>query len=527
MVTDLLDWAVPDCFDRGGTCVRSLYVAVAALALIGASAGSSVSMASPTAIEAEADTTDTTFSQYFDLLYDRQFDQALKLTSQLHPDPDNKAGTAIVDAMRAAALIGLKRDSEAKRLIADAERLAPQEPFSTTVILEGSLIADRFEFAADALDRLIARFPDVAREQRVQLVGYFLRHEPDGEEQRNDDRRVALARIGFGGSADGDWLAAGAIDILVKRGDLSGAADLLPYVDDPQTIENMLVQKRYSALWPKVEDRAGLHLTKVRDSSVASAEQDYLKAPDDHEKLKVYINALRRAGRLNDAIALRSKLPATNEAIAKSDEDSAWSINDVALALHEAGRADDADQMFAMLNEAPMEKAGWRVSMIINRLELLVADGKFDKAAILLDATESSAKVDGSEYAQQLVRRLKFCTLSSLGRKAEAAKVRPDMLAHAKDAPQPTVEGLLCAGEIDQAEQLTMQTLNDPKAAPAKKRTFEEDFVRALQPVPLTSDDPSVWVNSLTALKGRPAIAAAYHRLGRDMPAEYLATKAK
>ena len=507
--------------------MRLWCVPVVALALTGANAEGFESKPVTTEQASVPDDAEAILKQYFDQLYDHHYDQALALASQLHPDPDNKTGTAIVAGLRASAFLGLKRDSEAKRLIAEAERLAPQESFPTTTILQGSLIADRFEFAADALDRLIARFPDIAREQPVQLVGYFLRHEPDGQEQRNDDRRVALARIGFGGSADGDWLAAGAIDILAKRGDLTGAADLLPYVDDPQTIENMLVQKRYSALWPKVEDRAGLHLTKVRVSSVASAEQDYLKAPEDHEKLKVYINALRRAGRLNDAIALRSKLPATNEAIAKSDEDSAWSINDVALALHEAGRADDADQMFAMLNEVPMEKAGWRVSMIINRLELLVADGKFDKAAILLDATESSAKVDGSEYAQQLVRRLKFCTLSSLGRKAEAAKVRPDMLAHAKDAPQPTVEGLLCAGEIDQAEQLTMQTLNDPKAAPAKKRTFEEDFVRALQPVPLTSDDPSVWVNSLTALKGRPAIAAAYHRLGRDMPAEYLATKAK
>jgi hypothetical protein len=507
--------------------VRFLYVPVAALALIGASASSSAGGSAPTAIDAGADETETTFSQYYDLLYDRQFDKALTLTTQLHPDPDNKAGTAIVDGMRAAALIGLKRDSEANRLISDAERLAPQEPFPTTVVFEGSLIADRFQFAADALDRLIARFPDVAREQRFALVSYFLRNEPTDQEPRNEDRRVALARIGFGGSASGDWIAAGAVDILVRRGDLAGAGDLLTYIDDPQTIENLLVQKRYAALWPKVEDRAGIHLTKVRESSVASAEQDYLKAPDDHEKLKVYITALRLAGRRDDVIALRSKLPITRETIERVDEDYGWSINELALALYEDGRAAEADQTFALLNETPMENASWRVSMIINRLELLVTGGKFEKAATLLGATELSAKVDGSDYARQLVRRLKFCTLSSLGRKAEATTVLPDMLAHAKDAPQPTVEGLLCAGEIDQAEQLTLQTLNDPKATSAKKRTFEADFVRALQPVPLTSDDPSVWANKLTVLRQRPAIAAFYSRLGRDMPAEYLAAKTK
>lgn len=507
--------------------MRLLYVPVAALALIGTSTSSSASEPTPTAIEAGANATEATFSQYYDLLYDRQFDRALKLTSQLHPDPDNKTGVAIVKGMRAAALIALKHDSEAIQLIADAERLAPQEPLPTATIFEASVIAERYDFAADALDKLIARFPDVTREQGPELVGFFLRNEPKGQDVRNEDRRVALARIGFGGSVNGDWLAAGAVKILVMRGDVGGAADLLAYIDDPQTIENLLVQQRYSALWSKVEERAGVHLSKVQASSVTSAEDDYLKTPDDNEKLQTYINALRHAGRLDDAIALRAKLPTTLETMAKADEQMGWAVNNLALALHEAGRANEADRMFAMLNETPMEKADWRVSMIINRLELLVTDGKFDKAAPLLGAAEFSAKNDGNEYAQQLVRRLKYCTLSSLGQRNEAAKVLPDMMAHAADAQQPTVEGLLCAGEVDKAEQLTLQMLNDPKAEPAKKQKFEQEFVRALQRVSLTSDDPSVWANKLIMLRQRPAIAAAYNRLGRDMPSEYLAAKAK
>jgi hypothetical protein len=507
--------------------VRSFLLPAVALALIAAGASAVASQATPPVKESAADEADAIVKQYFDQLYDREFDKALATAAQLHPDSDSQPGTAIVDGMRAAALLGLKRDGEAKRLIAEAERIAPGEPFPTTTVFEGSMIVDRFDFAADALDKLIARFPDVAREQSPQLVSYFLRNEPKGQEQRNDDRRVALARIGFGGSANGDWLAAQAINILVVRGDLAEAGDLLTYIDNPQTIENMLVQKRYSALWPKIEEHAGAHLSKVRASSVASAEQEYLKAPDDHEKLKLYLNALRNSGRFDDTIALRSRLPATREAMAKSDEDLGWSVNEVAFALHEAGRAEEGDQLFAMLNEAPMDKAGWRVSMIINRLELLVADGKFDKAAALLGVTELSAKNDGSDYARQLVRRLKYCTWSSLGRKDEAAMVLPDVLSHATDASQPTIEGLLCAGEVDKAEQLTLNTLSDSKATPAKKQSFEEDFVRALQPVPLTSDDPSVWANKLALLRQRPAIAAAYARLGRDMPAEYLAQKTK
>jgi hypothetical protein len=46
---------------------------------------------------------------------------------------------------------------------------------------------------------------------------------------------------------------------------------------------------------------------------------------------------------------------------------------------------------------------------------------------------------------------------------------------------------------------------------------FQRDFVRGMQQVPLTADDPSVW-GGWQALRQRPAIAAAFARLGRDLP---------
>src|SRR5205085_174392 len=81
--------------------------------------------------------------------------------------------------------------------------------------------------------------------------------------------------------------------------------------------------------------------------------------------------------------------PDSSAAMSSADEQMGWAVNNVALAMHQAGRGADADALFALLNEAPAENAGWRVSMIINRLELLVSDGKFDEAARLLDTTEA------------------------------------------------------------------------------------------------------------------------------------------
>jgi tetratricopeptide (TPR) repeat protein len=469
-----------------------------------------------------ANDTDALFKAYDSAMFGKRFDEALAIARKLQLE--GSEGQAFTAAMQASAMLGLNRDAEARALIAKAEHLAPSSPDASRVLFFGALITDRPEFAADALDRMIARAPDMVRELNWQNLRYFLTHEPKDQQQRNDDRRVALARLGYGADAEqGGWLAAGAVDILVRRGDAAGAADLLQYIDAPQAIENMLIQKRYSALWPQLQQLAGPHLEKVRASSAAKAERAFADAPNDNERLAGLANALRHAGRLDDAIALRAKLPGTAAEMSTADENMGWAINNVALALYHAGREDEADRILGMLDEAPMTSGRWRVSMIINRLEMLTEAGKFDRAAALLDVTETSAKVDGSDYARQLVRRLKYCILSSSGRKDEAAKLFPDMMAHAEDALEPTISGLVCGGEIDQAEQLALKGLGNSDEK--KRLRFEEDFVRSFQPVALTSDDPSVWDGGWQILRKRPAMAAAYARLGRDMPTDLVPPK--
>jgi tetratricopeptide (TPR) repeat protein len=456
-------------------------------------------------------------SAFYEHLYAGKFDQALSAANRIDPASDNPNGRAIVAAMRASALLGLKRDEEAKRLISEANTLAPDESTVGSTLFLGALVVDRIDIAADAFDRLIARTPDAVNDLDKELVWHFLRNEPKGEEKRNDDRRVALARLGYAGdSTSGDYFTKRAVDILVKRGDIAAARELLPRIDEPQIVENLLVQKRYSALWPDLEARVGPHLEKVRGSSVVSAERAYAEDRNNHENLQLLVDALRHAGRHAEAIALKDKLPLTREAMASADQDQGWVLNNIALSLHEVGRADEADQLFALLNEAPMDEGRWRVSMIINRAELLVADGKFEKALPLLRLTEASAEKDGNPYAQQLVRRLKYCTLSGLGRKAEAAKFRPQLLEHAKDAPGPTIDGLVCGGDLDEAEKLALAWLKD------EDKDFGEDFVRGLQARPLTSDDPSVWSKGWRELRNRPAVSAEFQRLGRDMPEQFL-----
>jgi tetratricopeptide (TPR) repeat protein len=471
--------------------------------------------------EPAANNSEQMVQSYYQDFFNRNFDTALSDIKDLQPDASNPVAQAIVAAMRASALLGLKRQADARPLIAQIDQLSPDDSTARSTLFEGAIVTGDFDVAADSIDILIARFPDSARDLDWDMVRFFLGHEPKGQDQRNEDRRINLARIGYNGgdSVIGQWRVVDAVKILAGRGDNKPAIELLKRVNQPDAIENMLIQKRYAALWPVLEEIGGKHLAKARSAALAGAEQAYAAAPYDNEKLQVYVDALRHAGRFDDAIALRSKLPSTPQAMAVADEKTGWVVNSIAYALNEAGRGDEGDRLFAALNDPPRTDAGWRVSMIINRLEMLVMAGKFEKAATLLDVTAESATKNGNPYAQQLVRRLRYCVLSSVGRKDEAAKVRPEMLAHADDALQPTIDGLLCAGDTDEAAQLVLKALKNPDKA--KREVFEEQLVHALQPVPLMGDDPSVWDISWKALRQRPAIAAAYARLGRDMP-EYL-----
>ena len=455
---------------------------------------------------------------YYEDLFAQRFDAAFSDIKGLEADSSNLQGQAVLAAMRASALLGMKRETEARDLIAQIDQLSPKEGTARSVLFQGALLSDHMDVAADSIDVLIARFPNAARDLDWNLVRDFLDREPKGQDQKYEDRLVALARINYGGDTEvGHGRARDAAYVLANRSDFKGAAEFLPKVDDPQMFESLLVQKRYSELWPKLEEVGGKHLTNVRAEALASSERDYEAAPDDIEKLQVYLAALLHSGRLDDAITLRSKLPATSEGFAKVDEHMGWIADEIATALYSAGRGDEGDELYAMLNAPQRTDAGWRVSMIINRLNRLVAAGKFQKAATLLETTKET---EGSAYGRQLIRQLSYCVLRKTGKEDEAAKLLPDMLSHSNDAFGPTLDGLLCAGDVDGAEQLALRALNTSDTV--AREGFEKEFVWAMQPVPLTDDVPTVWTKSWRDLRRRPAIAAAYERLGRDLPAGLL-----
>ena len=302
--------------------------------------------------------------------------------------------------------------------------------------------------------------------------------------------------------------------LLAQRGDIAGARSLINYVAEPAQIEALLIMKRFAALWPDAAEVAGPHLSKIGNALVQSAQRRVDQAPDNEYALQNLARALQSTGRLDDAIALKAKLPQTSAEMAKADEQTGWLVDNVAEAMHAAGDWKGADRLFELLNDAPIPNEDWRVNMKINRLGLLIEDGRFDRALPLIEPT---AQTDGSDYAKQVVRVFRYRTYVGLGRAGDAAALLPEILANAKDAYAATIDGLLCGAQFDTAEKVALQAL-----AADKDGTFAEDFVLGLQVAPLDFDTSSDFTKRWAEFRKRPAIAAAFDRLGRDMPPEFL-----
>jgi tetratricopeptide (TPR) repeat protein len=461
--------------------------------------------------EAPSDESDLLIDQYHDEMFARRFQDALKTADRIKIRSDKKVGQAVVLAMRASALFGLKKDKEARQLVASAERIAPREPLMLSMLFMGGSASGRNDVAADALDRLIAIAPDEARALDEDLVYRFLREEPEGNEKRNEDRRIALARMGFGGST-GDTLTFSAVKILLKRDDLAGAVELLHYINDIDLFEEMLTAKRYAVLWPTLERLGGAHLQKITTAALADAKSEYDEQPENAERLDTLIDALSDAGFLDEAIALRSKFPATPETMALIDQRTGWAIDTLADVLNYADRGDEADRLYTLLNDTPMEQGSWRVGTMINHAAMMMQNRKFERALALLGRAEEAASKVGNDYSRQLVRRLKYCTLSRLGRTAEANAFRPDLLSHAADAPGPTIEALLCAGEVDEAEKLFLTSVQEER--------LHRNFIALLAAKSLAHDNPSLQTILWREFRKRPAVDTEFNRIGRDLPEE-------
>jgi hypothetical protein len=438
--------------------------------------------------------------------------QVVGRIDRLLNDPHYRDMSALLMALRGAALLSDGRIEDAEASFDKSHEIDPSLDVGDRMRFIVGLYKDAPAQSSIALDHMIARAPDAAREIERDLLFSYLRENKVTPKAHLDDQRIALAELGYGGN-QGDDLARAAARLLLERGEKSRAEAVIEAIDSPEVIQQMLTSRTYEALWPDIERRANGSLNGIASEQLRQARVDFDADPKDMRKRAALISALASLHQFDEANRIGAEVGRTPAELAQLDEEGAWVIDAQAEALHLARKLTEADDRLASLNAAAKDQP-YIVNMVINRLEHLVRDGNFAAADPLIAQATAVARDQGSPYARQLVRRLAICTSVGLGRLQSIESLTNELIQHEADARTATVEGLLCAGKDEQAAKVALTMLADPDD--------RDDALNGLERSPTELSDPSIWIGYWERLRSRPEVDRAFNSAGRDLPPQYI-----
>lgn len=488
------------------TIRKALLPAVAAFLASSAIPFSVAHGSAATAIQSNDD--EKALDELIDLAYS---DPSLAISQINRAIPElgrDKEGKSFMLSLRGLANLLRGKVDLAESDLAEAKKLDPKSDIPAFYRFLGAFETENWAQVSRGFDELIAISPDRIKGLSPEIVYGYLREYKD---PHADDQRVALAQIGFG-DADGQWLNQEAAKILMARGKTAEAAKLIGAISDASLYQSMLVDRAFEPLWPSIETRSGPGMALVGKRGIEAAEKGVAAAPDDVRAKTRLVDAYANMRRFDDADRAGKAFAGTPETLRAVDQDGGWLVNAHAYALYGAGRKAEAKARFASLVDSRMSE-GWIISMVINRIELIVRDGDFAEAERLMPVAEREVATKGSPYAKQLVRRLAICTAAGLGKADEVARRSAEFVAHADDADGASVEGLMCIGKTAEAKALVLKLLAD--------KDKRQDAVKSLQKDAMIATDPSQWDGYWAQLRTDPEVEAAFQKAGRDLPPQF------
>lgn len=385
---------------------------------------------------------------------------------------------------------------------------------------ESALETDQLDHAMEALGAASSGTPgDISETVEPETVYALLRAlRRAGREADAVAVEVLLARNDYGGTDREvrDGLAATAVRAAIESGNLDDARARAAGIVDRYALRQMLTLAAYRPLWPMLEAQVGPGMASSNALALkdAQAQADALgiaeqsdAAADAQARLMM---ALWNSGQRAQALDVGAQAFASPAALADADERGGWLIDSHAQLLAADGRIDASIRRYDSLTDLGIGERPWLISMRINRAMQLLAHGRYSQLLAGLDALEADTRTYGSPFAMQLVRQLRICGLMGDGRPEEARALLPALVKAEDDAPFAVARTLLCVGETEKAARIVLKALNDP--------SMVEAAVANLQPLTRADDPREI---TLRPLLDRPEVAAAYARVGRDLPEQF------
>ena len=421
----------------------------------------------------------------------------------------------VVQFMRSGLLIANNRESDAIDAIEESIRLLPG--YSAPLLSAASTYAyanqpgkgtDYFLRAAEVDPKGVRKVDDYEVDNLMRRL-----------KVARDDRRARmlsdrLLEIGWIGSSlrSRSNLARTAIEQRIDDGKIDDAKALIPKLVVPGHSYDLLMDRKYSAIWPDLEAWAGPRLEGQWATYLREA-RDRWAPSKDVVATRDYLAALRAAG--HDRTTIRDILPLFDRKLDPvRDNELQFVVAGVANALANEGRWNDVQALFAKAQAVwPLQQKNPNsLNIAANWATYLLYEGKYEQALQKMEVALDLARqweVNPDAVGQMYAYRA--CALHQMKRDSEAGVSIG--IASAVGFPNDLAYLHLCTGNRDAARRVLLDCL--------KSETERGRVLAFMQKSSLGAVD-SEYGRRLRAeidqLRADPEILAEVQKYGRILP---------
>lgn len=305
------------------------------------------------------------------------------------------------------------------------------------------------------------------------------------------------------------------LDVKAEAGTLSSAdTKLVDLVTSSSPVISILADRRYAPIWTYVEERAGDGLAKLIEADLKLNAERYEAKPEEGKRLSSLGYSMLQAGEVSKLIDMTARFRDRNSDYSQLDEDGAWIVDYMAIALRVQGRQQEGIAALDKLASLKPETHPWVVNYVINHATALGEDLQ-DRAALRsLDRAAPIADRYGSPYARALVAGQRACSHHRLGQADKAAEQVAVLEGLRADAPNAVIGYAMCAGRDDLAIAWAREAL----ARDSTRRTM----IELLQPAYMQGTPSSVTDQEPYLLLAKsPELASAFDKVARVVPERF------
>lgn len=421
-----------------------------------------------------------------------------------------------IQFLRAGALWEGKQATAARDAIEESIRLLPGYSGPLLGAVELYTYSDQPGRAADYLIRASRIDPDLASKiPDYEVMGLLGRLGFVNDQRRIRAVSERLVEIDWRGDtlSSRSSIVRSAIEARMADGDVAGAKALVGKLLSPVDARALLIQNRYSALWPDVERWAGARLEKLWPPYLAES-RDNWRASKDPAGALAYARVLDAAG--HDGTIIAEFLPVFADRIeADRDHDLLFLAPTLANALARQGRWADIETMYGQAARVwPLGKEANALNVAANRARHVFFGGDAAKGLQLIDAAIADAARWGDEVNGDALANMhhsRACMLHALGR--EDASILSRAAALTTRTPVTIATLYLCLDKPRAARDVLIRALEIESL-----RDGVLSYVQPSDGVPMRSEYGRTMLARHRALRSDPELLKAVAPHGRVLP---------